>query len=153
MKNVLIIALTCLTLNVLAQSEDAQRRRNFNLTDNGIGAREFDVVSYFKGKAAKGNENFEHVYKGITYYFVNAENLEEFKKSPGKFEPAYGGWDAYSMGVDGQRIKVDPSTFKIIDGRLFLFHNFNGKNYLLAWNKNEKKLKATADQNWIKKIR
>jgi YHS domain-containing protein len=153
MKTFLTIMLTLIGLTVMAQSENAQRKRNFNLTDNGIAAREFDVVSYFKGKPAKGNENFEYDYKGITYYFVNQENLEEFKKTPGKYEPAYGGWDAYSMGVDGQRIKVDPSTYKIVDGRLYLFHNFNGKNYLLAWNKNEKKLKATADQNWIKKIR
>jgi YHS domain-containing protein len=153
MKTFLTILMACISLTTMAQSsENAQRKRNFNLTDNGIAAREFDVVSYFKGKPAKGTDKFEEYYKGITYYFVNQENLDEFKKSPAKYEPAYGGWDAYSIGVDGQRVKVDPSTYKIVDGRLYLFHNFNGKNHLVAWNKNEAKLKATADKNWIKKM-
>jgi YHS domain-containing protein len=153
MKCYLTLLIACLSLVATAQTEDAQRRRNFNLTDNGIGLREFDAVSYFKGRPTKGDEKFDFTYKGITYYFSNAENMEEFKKAPGKYEPAYGGWCAYSMGVDGQRMKIDPTTYKIIDGRLFLFHNFSGKNMLNAWNKNEKKLKASADQNWVKKFR
>ncbi|RAW00357.1 YHS domain-containing (seleno)protein [Pseudochryseolinea flava] len=145
--------LTFLSLHVMAQSEDAQRRRNFNLTDNGVAAREFDVVSYFKGKPAKGIDKFEVTHKGIDYYFVSAENMEEFKKSPQKYEPAYGGWDAFSMATDGKRVKVDPSTFKIVDGKLYLFHNFNGKNHLLGWNKNEGKLKTSGDNFWLKTIR
>jgi YHS domain-containing protein len=150
--SVLLLAL-CISVSAAAQSENAQRLRNFNLTDNGIGIRDFDPVSYFKGKPAKGDEKFRTSYKGITYYFVNNENVEEFKKSPGKYEPAYGGWDAYSMAVDGQRVKVDPTTYKIIDGRLYLFYNFSGKNYLTAWNKNEKKLKEAADKHWVSRIR
>jgi YHS domain-containing protein len=153
MKLSIAVMLTCLSLTAMAQSEDAQRRRNFNLTDNGVAAREFDVVSYFKGKPTKGIDKFEVTHKGIDYYFSTAENMEEFKKSPAKYEPAYGGWDAYSMGTDGKRVKVDPSTYKIIGGKLYLFHNFNGKNHLVAWNKNEKKLKTTADGLWVKTIR
>lgn len=153
MKRYFTLLAVCVSLIASAQTENAQRLRNFNLTDNGIGVRDFDPVSYFKGKPAKGDEKFDYTYKGVTYYFANTENLEEFKKAPGKYEPAYGGWCAYSMGVDGQRVKIDPTTYKIVDGRLYLFHNFSGKNMLLAWNKNEQKLKAAADQNWIRKFR
>jgi YHS domain-containing protein len=152
MKLYLTIVALFVSIGAMAQTENATRLRNYN-NDNGIAIKDFDPVSYFKGKAAKGTEDFAYTHKGLTYYFVNNENLEEFKKSPGKYEPAYGGWDAYSMAVDGQRVKVDPSTFKIINGKVYLFYNFNGKNHLRAWNTDEKKHKEKADKLWVQKMR
>lgn len=142
---------TCLCLIAMAQTEDAGRRRNFNL-DHNVAMGEFDPVSYHKGRPAKGTSKFSHDYKGVTYYFVNQANLDEFKKTPAKYEPAYGGWCAYAMGVSGDRVKVDPATFKIIDGKVYLFYNFSGNNTLLKWNKEEKKLKSSADYYWRKKL-
>lgn len=138
--------------SLYAQPEDASRRRNFN-TENGIALREFDPVSYFNSsRPLKGNSKYYHHHKGITYYFVNAENVEEFKKSPDKYEPAYGGWCAYTVALNGDRVKINPVTFKIIDGRLHLFYNYNGDNRLLKWNKDEQKLRAAANRNWIAKM-
>ena len=152
MKTCMIVFLLCLTLTAEAQNEKASRIRNFN-TENGIALRDFDPVSYFKGpKPVKGTQKIKFDYEGITYYFANTENLEEFKKSPAKYEPAYGGWCAYHVGLDGRRERVDPTTFKIIDGKVYLFSNFNGKNMLIAWNKNEKKLKESAEKNWMRKM-
>lgn len=131
----------------MAQAESASRLRNFN-TDNGLAMREFDPVSYFHGKPLKGSASFYHHYKGITYYFANANNLEEFKKSPGKYEPAYGGWCAYTVAVNGDRVKINPTAYKIVDGRLYLFYNFGGDNRLTKWNQHEKKWKASADKKW-----
>lgn len=146
------ILATFLCLVVMAQPEEASRRRNFN-TNNGIGLREFDAVSYFKGsRPLKGNSKFYHHYKGITYYFANAENVEEFKKSPASYEPAYGGWCAYTVASNGERVKVNPVTYKIIDGKLHLFYNYNSDNRLLKWNNNEKKLKSSADKNWVARM-
>ena len=134
-----------------AQSEDAARRRNFN-TDNDLALKGFDPISYFKGTPVKGNIKIGHDYKGITYYFANENNREEFKKAPAKYEPAYGGWCAYTVALNGERVKVNPTTFKIIDGKLHLFYNSNGDNRLLKWNKDEKKLKAKADVHWREKM-
>lgn len=115
--------------------------------------REFDPVSYFKSsRPLKGNSKFYANHKGITYYFANAENVEEFKKSPDKYEPAYGGWCAYTVALNGERVKINPVAYKIIDGRLYLFYNFNSDNRLLKWNKDEKKFKASADKNWIARM-
>src|SRR5690242_1662987 len=94
----------------VAQSEDAARRRNFN-TDNDLALKGFDPISYFKGSPVKGNMKIGHDYKGITYYFANEDNREEFKKSPAKYEPAYGGWCAYTVASTGERVKVNPTTF------------------------------------------
>jgi YHS domain-containing protein len=148
----LTAVMTCFSLIAMAQADDAARRRNFN-TDNDIALREFDAVSYFNSsRPLKGNSKFYHHHRGITYYFANAENLEEFKKSPGKYEPAYGGWCAYTVALNGDRVKVNPVTYKVINGKLHLFYNYNGDNRLLKWNKDEKKMKAAADKNWVAKM-
>jgi YHS domain-containing protein len=151
MKNYLVIIFSCFCLASFAQSEDASRRRNFNL-DHDIAIKGFDPVSYFNGKPAKGDTKFSWDYKGVTYYFVNEANLEAFKKSPAKFEPAYGGWCAYTVALNGERVKVDPTVYKITDGKLYLFYNFNGENRLLKWNKEEQKLKPLADRHWREKM-
>nr|HMT28774.1 YHS domain protein [Bacteroidia bacterium] len=44
----------------------------------------------------------------------------------------------------------DPETFKIIDGKLFLFYNAYFNNTLKSWNKDEINLKKQADKNWSK---
>ena len=143
-----LLITTCFT--AVGQTENV-RAQHFNIKKT-VALEGIDPVSYFKGKAAKGTEKFAHTFKGLTYYFVNNENLEEFKKSPSKYEPAYGGWCAYHMSVDGQRVRVDPSTFKIINGKVYLYSTFTRKNYLRAWEQNEKKYKESADKLWIKKM-
>ena len=142
----------CLSGTAKAQAENASRLRNFN-TDNGLAMREFDPVSYFNSsRPLKGNSKFYHHHKGITYYFASAENLEEFRKSPDKYEPAYGGWCAYTVATTGERVKVNPVTYKIADGRLYLFYNYNSDNRLTKWNLNEKRYKAAADKNWVARM-
>jgi YHS domain-containing protein len=128
------------------------RKAHFNIRKN-IAIDGYDPVSYFHGKPLEGDSEFNFTYKGITYYFASAANLARFKASPEKFEPAYGGWCAYAMGESGEKVKVDPETFKILNGTLYLFYNFWGNNTLDTWNKNEKKLKHTADQNWADVVR
>ncbi len=135
---------------VFAQSDDV-RAKNYNIK-KGIALEGFDPVSYFNNKPLEGKTDFMFAYKGVTYRFVNAVNLNRFKSSPDQFEPAYGGWCAYAMGATGEKVKIDPETFKVLDGKLFLFYNFWGNNTLTDWNKNEKGLKTKGDQNWRKFI-
>lgn len=136
-----------------AQPDEASRRRNFN-TENGIAMREFDPVSYFNGsRPLKGTSKFYHHHQGITYYFANQKNLDEFKKSPDKYEPAYGGWCAYTVAQNGERVKINPVSYKIIGGKLHLFYNFNSDNRFLKWNKgDEKKLRLAANRNWVARM-
>ena len=146
------VIMMCFMTGVNAQADEAGRRRNFN-TENGVALREFDPVSYFNSsRPLKGHSKLYHNYKGITYYFVNAENLEEFKKSPDKYEPAYGGWCAYTVALNGERVKVNPVTYKIVNGKLHLFYNFNSDNRLTKWNKDEKKFIASANRNWVARM-
>lgn len=137
-----------LSFTANAQSEEASRRRNFNV-EHGVAMRGFDPVSYFNGRPLKGDSKYYHHHKGITYYFANEQNRDAFEQSPGKYEPVYGGWCAYTVASSGDRVKINPSTFKIVDGKLHLFYNFNGDNRLRRWNADEPKLKASGNRNWI----
>jgi hypothetical protein len=54
------------------------------------------------------------------------------------------------MGNSGEKVSIDPETFKIVNGKLYLFYNRFFTNTLKDWNKNEAALKKTADLNWPK---
>lgn len=145
---ILVLLIMGLSLEVFAQAENASRRRSFN-TENFLALRGFDPVSYFKGKPVKGNEKIWFDFKGIVYYFSSEENKKTFSESPQKYEPAYGGWCAYTMATSGERVKVDPTTYKIIDQKLYLFYNFNTDNRLLKWNNGgQAKLIAAGNSKW-----
>lgn len=149
MKNQLLLSLLLSsTVTVYAQTE-AVRQREFNVKKT-LAIEGYDPVSYFDNKPEEGDEDITTVYRGLTYYFVNAGNLARFKANPGKYEPAFGGWCAYAMGESGEKVKIDPETYKILDGKTYLFYNFWGNNTLETWNENEKALKARAEQNWKK---
>ena len=151
MKTLITVILTLVFLIPgLAQTESS-RLKHFN-TKKNLALEGYDPVSYFDNKPVEGEEKIALTYKGVVYHFATANNLRKFKATPEKFEPAYGGWCAYAMGETGEKVKVDPETFKIIEGKLYLFYNFWGNNTLTDWNKSEKKLKATADANWKKFI-
>jgi hypothetical protein len=89
-------------------------------------------------------------YLGAVYYFSSVTNKETFKASPAKYEPEYGGWCAYAMGKNGEKVSIDPETFKLVNGKLYLFYNKYFTNTLKDWNKNEATLKKNADVNWPK---
>ena len=110
----------------------------------------YDPVSYFEGKPLEGKSQFKFTHKGVVYLFSSQANLNKFKASPDAYEPAYGGWCAYAMGATGEKVKIDPDTYKILEGKLYLFYNFWGNNTLTDWKKDERKLKASADKSWSK---
>jgi YHS domain-containing protein len=145
----LIASLFLLAASLVMGQTDDVRKKNFNVKKN-LAIEGYDPVSYFDNKPKEGKQTFQFNYKGITYWFADQANLNRFKAAPEKYEPAYGGWCAYAMGETGEKVKIDPETFKILDGKLYLFYNFWGTNTLTDWNKNEKSLKAKGDQSWKK---
>jgi YHS domain-containing protein len=146
-----ITALLLFTFSLTLAQTEASRKKNFNVADD-IAIGGYDPVSYFEGGPKEGDETMQYSYKGISYLFRSTASLSKFKSDPEKYEPAYGGWCAYAMGETGEKVKVDPETFKILNGKLYLFYNFWGNNTLKDWNKNENRLKAAADNNWKKNL-
>lgn len=147
LKKSLLIVLVGFATQIFAQS-NAQRVKHYNL-ENGLAIQGYDPVSYFSiNKAVKGEKKFSIKHNGVIYYFSSETNKEMFVKNPAKFEPQYGGWCAYAMGNKGDKVEIDPETFKIAGGKLYLFYNAYFNNTLKDWNKDEKNLKAKADKNW-----
>ncbi len=132
---------------------DIYRTTQFNL-DEGVAIEGYDPVAYFNlNKAVKGRKDFSVTYLGINYHFVSANNRDVFQSDPAKYEPQYGGWCAYAMGKEGSKVEVDPETFKIIKGKLFLFYNRFFNNTLKSWNMDESNLHTQADANWQKLLK
>jgi YHS domain-containing protein len=152
MKIIVLLILLSVSVSVVFAQPAELRTAHFNVKKN-VALDGYDPVSYFDGKPREGVSRFRFTYKDIAYSFASASNLERFKANPDKFEPAYGGWCAYAMGKSGEKVKVDPETFKIIEGRVYLFYNFWGNNTLESWNEEEKKLKQMADHNWMDIVR
>lgn len=148
MRSIIILLFIASFTQAVAQPE-AVRQKHFN-TKKNVALDGYDPISYFDGEPKEGKPEISHTYKGVTYYFVTINNLSKFKTSAEAYEPAYGGWCAYAMGETGEKVKVDPETYKILNGKLYLFYNFWGNNTLTDWNKNEKKLKESGDRNWNK---
>ncbi len=127
------------------------RKRNFNTEKNGLAIQGYDPVAYFESnKAIEGKSSINFLVDGITYYFSTPQNKELFRANPSKYEPQYGGWCAYAMGSNGEKVEIDPSTFKVINGKLYLFYHTWVNNTLTKWNKEEPSLKNKADNNWTK---
>ena len=123
---------------------------HFNLED-GLAIEGYDPVAYFvSGKAIEGKKEINAKVGEVTYRFASVSNRDAFQKDPQKYQPQYGGWCAYAMGANGEKVEVDPETFKVVDNKLYLFYNAYFNNTLKKWNADENNLKTMADANWKK---
>ena len=117
----------------------------------------YDVVAYFNANdAVRGNNDHTAKIDGMIYYFSTADNQKVFQQNPSQYQPQYGGNCAFAMAMKGAAVPSDPTTFKIRDGKLYLFFNdyYEGKpfNTIIPWNtnKSESGLVAKAEANWAK---
>lgn len=151
-KSILILMILSVAFSgaMLAQTT-SERKKEFNIDKVSLAIEGYDPVAYFSiGKAVEGKKEISVTNNGIAYRFSTNQNKELFKANPSKYEPQYGGWCAYAMGETGEKVEVDPETFKILDGKLYLFYNKFFNNTKKSWNKDEKNLKAKADASWAK---
>ena len=145
-----MIALLCSVLSEAQTNQQATevRKKHFLLNRQGVALDGYDPVSYFSNNPTKGKSEFMSAYKGIIYHFVSHENKIKFDKNPESYEPEYGGWCAYAMGEDGDKVEVDPKRYKIINGKINLFYNGIFGDTLKPWNEKEKELIPKANANW-----
>jgi len=141
MKNLMIL-FTITISSLSAQTIDYNLKKGF--VANG-----YDVVAYFNNEALEGDKKFTTSFDGIKYKFSSEKNLKTFNKKPEKYIPQYGGYCAYAIAIKSDKVSINPKTFQIIDGKLYLFYNAWDTNTLALWKeKNENILKEKADINW-----
>ncbi|MEO8590282.1 MAG: YHS domain-containing (seleno)protein [Flavobacteriales bacterium] len=121
----------------------------FNVNAQGLWVEGYDPVAYFVDrKAVKGNPEFSLTYKGATFHFATKTHQELFRLEAEKYLPQYGGYCAYAIGANNEKVTVDPGTFTTIDGKVFLFYNAFFNNTLTSWNKDATRLHRAADEHW-----
>ncbi len=150
--------IVCMVLGSLAMTTNspAQNTAKTNyITKDNVAINGYDVVAYFtENKAVRGSQTFAAIHKGINYWFSSAENRTKFQAEPDKYLPQYGGWCAFAMAMKDAKVPSDPKTFKLYNGKLYLFFNdyYQGApfNTIIPWNAAEANMKIKADANWNK---
>jgi len=147
---VIKVMLMAVLVIMAVNSANAQ---NVYKDENKLANKGYDVVNYFTTNTAeKGSIEFSTTNDGATYYFVNAENLKSFKTNPSKYLPQFDGYCAFAVAKMNKKVGADPETFRIDDGKLYLFYNdfWEGKpfNTIVPWLNNEADMEKMANTNW-----
>ena len=131
----------------------SQGYKPVNATPDEAGAplmlKGYDVVSYFvANKDAVGSPQFKTNYKDIVFYFSSAENKALFDKEPTKYLPEFGGYCANGIAY-GIPWGGDGDTWKMIDGKLYIFGGHGSKDAFLI---DEKTNLALANKYWKEEV-
>jgi len=101
----------------------------------------FDPVAYhLVGKSVRGDSAIKADYDGVTYRFVSADNKAAFLKEPTRYVPQNGGFCSNGI-VYGIPWGGDGDTWRLIDGKLFIFGGARSRDYFMM---DEKKNLALA---------
>lgn len=93
---------------------------HINADAGGLALYGYDPVAYFTdGSPLPGDTGITATHDGATYRFVTTANRDAFMSDPAKYLPVYGGYCAYGLS-QGYKVKVDPTVWKIVDGKLYL---------------------------------
>lgn len=141
-KSILLVLIAFVSYNAASQQTDYYEKKGYAVAG-------YDVTEYFNNQAKKGNKKYVTPYDGTMFQFVSQENLEKFKANPEKYIPQYGGYCAYAVADKGKKISINPETYEIRDGKLYLFFNAWGNNTLESWiEEGPEKLRGQADAAW-----
>ncbi|MEM6640157.1 MAG: YHS domain-containing (seleno)protein [Pseudomonadota bacterium] len=109
----------------------------------------YSPVSYFTvGEAQLGKPEFAVRHQDKIFYLTSQAQVDLFKKDPEKYQPRHSVC-AFSL-AHGLVKPLDPTSFKIVDDTLLLFHVNDDTNAQFEWNKSElseKELLRRADNN------
>lgn len=119
-----------------------------HVDQDGHAAHGADVVAYFSlepGDApVYGSEEYRHEWRGATWLFATAGNLEAFRDDPERYAPEYGGYCAWAMARD-KLAPIDPEKWDIVDGDLYL--NYSARTQR-SWRENQERDIRDADTAW-----
>ena len=132
---------------VMEMEEGTVEATQAGVAANPAGLDGYDPVSYFQGPPQRGNAAITAEHDGVTYRFLSEANRERFLASPERYAPQYGGWCATAVS-EGTTAEVDPLSYTIADGRLFVFYRGPLGDLRPLWKENEQERQANADRNW-----
>jgi YHS domain-containing protein len=131
------------TLNPVAAQSSL--RTDINTDATGLALGGYDPVAYFTvGKPIPGDASITAAHDGATFRFSSIANRDAFFKEPARYVPAFGGFCAYGVS-QGYKVKIDPTVFRVIDGKLYLNYDASvGKK----WNAQSASYIRDANAKW-----
>ena len=139
------------TVTVVQASAQASLHHRFNVMGETVGVVGYDPVSYFPeggGRPQKGLIGITVELNNVTYRFASEEHKKLFEANPSKYQPSYGGWCAWAVGAIAKRVDVDPESYVIRDGKLYLFYRDPALDTRALWLKDTESLLRKAEANW-----
>jgi len=136
-----LLAIFVFSQSLYADSKQPLYSTRFsNLALNG-----YDAVAYFTDHGAyKGKKEFQYEWKGAKWRFYSQENMDKFVLDPQSYEPQFGGYCSYAMGL-GQKASSDPTQYSIVDGKLYM--NYSSKTKIL-WEGDLANMIDSGRENW-----
>jgi len=103
-----------------------------------------DPVSYFtEGRPVKGQAGINYDYDQARYLFANQRNRELFASTPERYTPQFSGLCTTGLAL-GVKAEADPSVFKIVDGKLYVFSSTAARDKA----DQDPAILAKSQQNW-----
>ncbi|MEM7468358.1 MAG: YHS domain-containing (seleno)protein [Pseudomonadota bacterium] len=141
------IKLFFLTLILSLTSAFAHADVSTSTDENDVILAGHDAVAYFKqSKAVTGSAKFTAQHEGAVYWFSSAANRDEFRKTPEKYAPAYGGYCAFGASL-GKKFAVDGKAFEVVEDRLYVNKNLEVYD---TWRKDIPNNIVKAEGQWLK---
>ncbi len=101
--------------------------------EDHIAIEGYDPVAYFTAlEAIKGSDSITHQWLDRTWYFTTEDNKALFVSDPIKYMPNYGGYCSYDPMKLGHDHEVDPTAWRIVNDKLYLFYSEMTANEKLA---------------------
>ena len=117
-----------------------------NADANDVAVKGYDVVAYFEKSAPiQGKPEYSASYQDAVYYFASARHRDLFRASPESYAPQFGGYCAMGVALN-KKLDVDPTAWRIIDGKLYL--NLNSA-VQKKWLTDTDGYITTAERNWF----
>lgn len=113
---------------------------------DGVAIKGYDPVAYFEGKAMPGSAEFTYRWNDATWRFASGDNRDRFAVNPSAYAPQYGGYCAYGL-AKGYKAPVDPTAWRVIDGKLYLNYSASVQQ---SWLTDVPGYVKQADANWTK---
>jgi hypothetical protein len=112
----------------------------------GLAIQGYDVVAYFTdGRPVRGVADFVHRWRDAEWRFASAAHRDAFAAAPERYAPQYGGFCAYGV-ARGTRVDVDPTAWRIVDGKLYLNYS---QSVNRTWLNDVPGYIRQADRNWV----
>jgi YHS domain-containing protein len=121
-------AVIALPLLVLAGGASAGTQQLVNSGYFGsVAILGYDPVAYFTdSKATKGSPQISERWLGATWYFASTKHRDVFMSEPIRYAPQYGGFCTGGMAFEEASANIDPESWRIVDGKLYLFSGKEG---------------------------